>query len=352
MTHWVRFAIGNNEGFGTLDGAIVRAHDGDMFGTNQPTGVTHDLATVRLLAPVRPRKFVGLWNNFHTVAAAQSLEIPTFPLFFLKATSAIIGPDEPFHAPANYTGRVVYEGELGVVIGQRCTCVDETAAEAAIFGYTCVNDITAVGLFGDNPKFEQWARAKSPDGFGPVGPAIATGLDWRTLGVRTLLNGRERQNYRISDMILPPPRIISLLSQEMTLEPGDLITCGTSLGILPMKPGMYADLKIDHEMGKGLLVPESAVMRTGERDLAFRVLGQGRFEPVEVKLGSRFGERYEVLGGLVAGDEVVTSAAFLIDAESRLKAATSAFGGGHQHGSNGDKKKTPEVPAKTKEHKH
>ena len=116
------------------------------------------------------------------------------------------------------------------------------------------------------------------------------------------------------------------------------------------KPGMYADLKIDHAMGSGLLVPESAVLRTGERDLAFRVLGEGRFEPVEMKLGSRFGERYEVLGGLAEGEEVVTSATFLIDAESRLKAAVSEFGGGHQHGSAGDKKKAPDQPAKAKEH--
>jgi Cu(I)/Ag(I) efflux system membrane fusion protein len=122
------------------------------------------------------------------------------------------------------------------------------------------------------------------------------------------------------------------------------------------KPGMYADLKIEHDMGTGLLVPESALMRTGVRDLAFRVLGEGRFEPVEVKLGSRFGERYEVLGGLAEGDEVVTSATFLIDAESRFKAAVSDFGGGHKHG--GDKKEKAESPAKgkkleqTKEHKH
>ena len=117
------------------------------------------------------------------------------------------------------------------------------------------------------------------------------------------------------------------------------------------KPGMYADLKISHDMGTGLLVPESALLRTGERDLAFRVLGDGRFEPVEVKLGSRFGERYEVQSGLAAGDEVVTSAVFLIDAESRLKAATSTMGG-HQHGASKEKNKNTNAPAKTQEHKH
>jgi Cu(I)/Ag(I) efflux system membrane fusion protein len=97
-----------------------------------------------------------------------------------------------------------------------------------------------------------------------------------------------------------------------------------------LKPGMYADLKIEHDMGKGLLIPEAAVLRTGERDLAFRVHAEGRFEPVEVKLGSRFGNRFELLAGLSEGDEIVTSAGFLIDSESRLK--STAAGGGHKHG--------------------
>ena len=97
------------------------------------------------------------------------------------------------------------------------------------------------------------------------------------------------------------------------------------------KPGMYADLVIKHDMGHGLLVPESAVLRTGERDLAFRVLPESRFEPVEVTLGSRFEGRYQVLAGLNAGDKIVTSAGFLIDAESRLRSATAAMTG-HDHG--------------------
>jgi Cu(I)/Ag(I) efflux system membrane fusion protein len=99
-----------------------------------------------------------------------------------------------------------------------------------------------------------------------------------------------------------------------------------------LKPGMYADLKIEHEMGEGLLIPESAVLRTGERAITFRSLPGGRFEPVEVKLGGRFGENFEVLSGLSEGDRIVVSAGFLIDSESRLKATTSGAAGGHQHG--------------------
>jgi Cu(I)/Ag(I) efflux system membrane fusion protein len=99
-----------------------------------------------------------------------------------------------------------------------------------------------------------------------------------------------------------------------------------------LKPGTYADLKIDHDMGQGLLIPDSAVLQTGERALAFRALPESRFEPVQVTLGSRFGDRFEVKAGLAEGDTIVTSATFLIDAESRLKSAVS-MPGGHHHSS-------------------
>jgi Cu(I)/Ag(I) efflux system membrane fusion protein len=114
------------------------------------------------------------------------------------------------------------------------------------------------------------------------------------------------------------------------------------------KPGMYADLVIEHDMGEGLLVPESAVLRTGVRNLAFRVLPGNRFEPVEVTLGPyQYNERFQVLTGLSEGDEIVTSAGFLIDAESRLKSATSAMSG-HQHGSTAA---PPQAPATAGEKK-
>jgi Cu(I)/Ag(I) efflux system membrane fusion protein len=129
------------------------------------------------------------------------------------------------------------------------------------------------------------------------------------------------------------------------------------------KPGMYADLIIEHDMGEGLLVPESALLRTGVRNLAFRVLPENRFEPVEVTLGPyQFNERFQVLAGLSEGDEIVTSAGFLIDAESRLKSATSAMSG-HQHGtgaarsqkvppSQGPKPKAGEAKKPGAEHQH
>jgi 2-keto-4-pentenoate hydratase/2-oxohepta-3-ene-1,7-dioic acid hydratase in catechol pathway len=130
---------------------------------------------------------------------------------------------------------VVYEGELGIVIGRAISNASESEAAEAIFGYTCVNDITASDIIARDKTFAQWARAKSFDGFGPFGPVIATGLDVNALHVRTELNGKERQNYPLNDMIFSPALLVSLLSRDMTLLPGDLICCGTSLGVGSMK---------------------------------------------------------------------------------------------------------------------
>jgi len=247
MALWVRFEHGGAEGFGTLDTAAgtVAVHAGELFGAPVPTGEEHRLDAVRLLAPVRPGKFIGLWNNFHALAAKLGTAIPAEPLFFLKAPTSVLAPGEAIRPPAGYAGKVVYEGELGVVIGARCAGANEAEAERAIFGYTCVNDVTAFDTLGTDPAFPQWARAKGCDTFGPCGPAIATGLDWSGLQIRTLLNGQERQGYPAGDMILPPARIVSLISREMTLEPGDLIACGTSTGVGSMRPGMVVEVVIE-----------------------------------------------------------------------------------------------------------
>ncbi|PZW38947.1 2-keto-4-pentenoate hydratase/2-oxohepta-3-ene-1,7-dioic acid hydratase in catechol pathway [Humitalea rosea] len=241
---WVRFRHGEATGFGLLDGERIHVHAGDMFEAPRSTGEVVSLADARLLAPVVPGAFIGLWNNFFEAAAKQGNAIPTEPLWFLKSPRSFAGPGDPIRPPSGYTGRVLYEGELGLVIGRSCKDLDEAEAQGAIFGITCVNDVTALDLLIADPSFPQWARAKGCDGFGPIGPAIATGLDWSSLRVKTALNGRVRQDYPLSDMILPPARIVSLISREMTLHAGDVIACGTSLGALPMRPGMLVEVSI------------------------------------------------------------------------------------------------------------
>lgn len=243
--HWVRYTHQGNPGFGLLKGNQIAVHAGDMFASPTATGEQVALADVQINLPCQPQKFIGLWNNYHAQATKQNLSLPLEPLYFIKAASSYCAHGEPIVSPLSYDGRVVYEGELGLVIGKTCKNATVIEAQAAIFGVTCVNDVTALDLISRDASFAQWTRAKSFDTFGVFGPAIATGLDLNALTVRTLVNGRERQNYPCSDMIFSPAQIVSALSGDMTLQPGDLIACGTSLGVLPMKPGTVVEVVID-----------------------------------------------------------------------------------------------------------
>ena len=139
----------------------------------------------------------------------------------------------------------MFEGELGIVIGKRCRAVDEADAASYIFGYTCVNDVTAAEILNKDPGFAQWTRAKSFDTFGVFGPVIATDVDPSKLVVRTILNDQERQNYPVADAIFAPAKLVSLISHDLTLEPGDVIACGTSVGVGSMKPGSVISIVID-----------------------------------------------------------------------------------------------------------
>jgi ketopantoate reductase/2-keto-4-pentenoate hydratase/2-oxohepta-3-ene-1,7-dioic acid hydratase in catechol pathway len=234
MTQWIRFEHKGKTAFGTLSDDTITIHTGDMFSGATPTNETAKLADVRVLTPSVPSKMICLWNNFHQLAAKNNFQVPDEPLYFLKAPNALHPTGLPIERPKAYAGRILYEGELGVVIGRKCSMVSEAEAGDYIFGYTCVNDVTAVDLLKKNPTFDQWVRAKSYDTFGVLGPVITTGVDPMQLRVRTILNGKEVQNYPVSDMFFPPHKLVALVSRDMTLMPGDVIACGTSLGAAPM----------------------------------------------------------------------------------------------------------------------
>jgi 2-keto-4-pentenoate hydratase/2-oxohepta-3-ene-1,7-dioic acid hydratase in catechol pathway len=188
---------------------------------------------------------VALVDNYRALVAKLGHAIPNEPLYFLKAGNSFLAAGETIRMPQSYSGKVIYEGELGVVIGRRLSRASEADAEAGIFGYTCINDVTAIEIIARDPGFAQWTRAKSFDTFGVFGPAIATGIDPTTLVVKTILNEQERQSYPVADIIFPPARLASLISQDMTLEAGDVIACGTSVGVGSMKPGSTVSIVID-----------------------------------------------------------------------------------------------------------
>ncbi len=235
MTLWIRYEHGGEVGFGTLDGEVIAAHRGDMFSAPEATSEHLRLDDVRVLMPTLPSKMIALWNNFGALGAKLGVPPPAEPLYLLKANSCFTDPEATIRRPKSYAGRVTYEGELGIVIGSSCTNASEDEAKRCIFGYTCVNDVTAADLLNKDPTFPQWVRSKSFDGFGPFGPVVATGLNAEDLWVRTILNGDERQLYPIADMIFPAARLVSLLSHDMTLLPGDVICCGTSIGVGAMR---------------------------------------------------------------------------------------------------------------------
>lgn len=242
---WLRFSHAGRTGFGLLEGGSVLVHEGDMFGSMHATGELLALGEVALLTPCEPTKIIGLWNNFRAAAAKHGWAEPAEPLYFLKAPGSAAAHGATVPVPAAYEGRVLFEGELAIVIGRRARAVSLADAAEHIFGYTCANDITAIELIQRDPTFPQWARAKSFDGFGIFGPMIETGFDLTTATLRTLVGGRERQNYALSDMFFSPTALVSRISQDMTLEPGDLILCGTSIGALPMKAGSEIEVQID-----------------------------------------------------------------------------------------------------------
>ena len=242
---WARIEQAGRICCGMLQDDRLAVFDRPAYCGGHATGETIAVAGARWLTPCEPATMIGLWNNFHAAAAKNGFAIPTEPLYFLKASGCHAAHEQPIPRPAAYDGRVVYEGELGIVIGAECRGVSPAEARERIFGFTCVNDVTALELLFRDPSFTQWSRAKSFDGFGAFGPLIATGVDSDALIVRTLVDGRERQNYPVSDMIFRPTDIVSRISQDMTLSPGDVIACGTSVGVLPMRDGQVVEVAID-----------------------------------------------------------------------------------------------------------
>jgi 2-keto-4-pentenoate hydratase/2-oxohepta-3-ene-1,7-dioic acid hydratase in catechol pathway len=251
MTQWIRYAEDGVPGFGRLDGRQISVCSGDMFGSPQATGRTLDLDAVVVLTPTVAGKMIALWNNFRALAAKLGNPVPAEPLYFIKGNNSYLATGQTIRTPKSYSGKVVYEGELGVVIGKTCRAVSEAEAQQNIFGYTCINDVTAAEILNRDGTFAQWTRAKSFDTFGVFGPVIATDLDPMQLSIRTVLNGQERQNYPVSDMVFPPAALVSLISQDMTLDPGDVVACGTSIGVGSMKPGSTVEISID---GIGTLI--------------------------------------------------------------------------------------------------
>ncbi len=187
-----------------------------------------------------PTKVVCVGRNYAAHARELGNEVPAAPLLFLKPPSALLPHGGTILLPPE-SQQVEYESEIAVVVGSRATAVPEATALQHVAGYTCLNDVTARDLQRSDG---QWSRAKGFDTFCPVGPVLATGLDWRGLEVIGRVNGVERQRAPTTDMIFPIPYLVSYISRIMTLEPGDLIATGTPAGVGRLQHGDVVEVEV------------------------------------------------------------------------------------------------------------
>jgi 2-keto-4-pentenoate hydratase/2-oxohepta-3-ene-1,7-dioic acid hydratase in catechol pathway len=207
----------------------------------QLTTTTLPLSEVKLLAPVVPSKIVCVGRNYREHAAELGNKMPEEPLLFLKAPSAVIGLDDQIELPPA-SQQVEHEGELGVVIGRIARGLPPAENPLDyVFGYTCVNDVTARDL---QRKDVQFTRGKSFDTFCPVGPWIETELDPTNATVTTRLNNEIKQQGNTADIAFPVAFLIRYISEIMTLYPGDLIATGTPAGVSKMNQGDIVEVEV------------------------------------------------------------------------------------------------------------
>jgi 2-keto-4-pentenoate hydratase/2-oxohepta-3-ene-1,7-dioic acid hydratase in catechol pathway len=239
----VRYRHDGREHYGALEGDTVVPMEGSLDAlTKTPRAKSIPLDTVRILAPVAPRKIVAAGLNYGAFVREQKVEPPKEPLIFLKPATAVIGPDDAIVYPPQ-TRELYYEGELAIVIARRASRVQLSEARRYVLGYTCMNDVTAGDLQARDNEF---TRSKSFDTFAPIGPVIETEIENPdALALTTKLNGEIRQNANTSDLIFKSDFLVSFISHVMTLMPGDVISTGTPPGVGQMKVGDVIEIEIE-----------------------------------------------------------------------------------------------------------
>ena len=243
-TKYVRYTHEGQESYGILEGDTVRELVGDIFSAPTPSGKTLKLSEVHLLAPCKPTKVIAVGLNYRSHIGNRP--VPEYPGLFAKYPSSIIGQEENIVIPSDATD-LHYEGELVIVIGKKAKNVSVSKASDYIFGVTAGNDVS-------ERKWQQadlqWLRAKASDTFGPVGPAIVTGLNYNDLLIQTRLNGELRQSERTKDLVYNVETIVSYISHYVTLFPGDLIFTGTPGTTKAMEPNDVVEIELE---GVGIL---------------------------------------------------------------------------------------------------
>jgi 2-keto-4-pentenoate hydratase/2-oxohepta-3-ene-1,7-dioic acid hydratase in catechol pathway len=243
-----RFSLNGEPRFGIVDGpelVVLAGHP--LVAGYETTGDRVPIKEVKLLAPSIPSKVVCVGKNYADHIAEMNLSTEAEPTLFLKPSSSIVGPGDAIVLPAQ-SQQVDLEVELAIVMGQIAKNVTEADALNYVWGYTVANDVTARDLqFSD----DQWARSKSFDSFCPLGPWIETEFVPEDQVLESRVDGEVRQNSTLTHMLHNVPKVISYISQNMTLLPGDVVLTGTPAGISPILAGQIVECEIE---GIGTLV--------------------------------------------------------------------------------------------------
>jgi len=243
-----RFSLNGEPKFGIVDGpelVVLKGHP--LVQGYDTTGERVPLKEVKLLAPTIPSKIVCIGKNYADHVAEMGREVNPEPTIFFKPSSAIVGPGDSIVLPAQ-SKHVELEAELVIVIGQMAKNVSEEKALDYVWGFTIANDVTARDLQATD---DQWARAKAFDSFCPLGPWIETEFVPDGQLVESRIDGETKQQASIDLMLHNVPKIISYVSQNMTLLPGDLILTGTPAGISQISAGQIVECEVE---GIGTLI--------------------------------------------------------------------------------------------------
>ena len=213
---------------------------GDVFGSPSFERKVTPWKGVRTLVPVVPSKIIAVGLNYNDHAREMNKPAPKAPLFWLKATTSLIPDGAKIEPPFN-NHRTDYEAELAIIIGRRIRNVTAASASRYILGYTAAQDITDRTV---QAVESQWTRCKSYDTFTPLGPYVETKIDPHGLAIQLFQNGQLRQNSNTSQLIFNCYQLVSFISTNMTLLPGDVILTGTPSGVGPIQSGDRLEVRI------------------------------------------------------------------------------------------------------------
>lgn len=246
MAKYLRYEHRGSIHFGELLGTTIQPLAGE-FGALRPAAQpTVQLTDVRLLAPVTPTKIIAIGPNFHAPFRGADAHPPMELMYWTKPATVLNHPEGIIELPPGVPA-VNHEVELAIVIGKRARQVSRAEAHEYIFGFTCMNDVTAGDLItrGAFPASPYFVYGKTFDGFGPLGPWIVTDIDTGNLHMETRVNGEVRQSHSTSDRIFSPEEVVARVSNVQTLLPGDVISMGSPPGVAPMVDGDVVEVEIE-----------------------------------------------------------------------------------------------------------